>query len=515
MKDDTIRTAEYFERSQKRDELLAYPDDDTPGGVKMVRASELDPEHVKSLKRTVPGLKARVITNHKVHWYKIIGDQIADDREWLGSYVPIIRVIGEETIIDGELDRKGHVRALKDAQRMFNYNAVGSVEFGALQSKAPYIGPADAVEGYKALWDEANKVNYSFLPFNHMDDEGEPIPAPTRQHPPVSAPVYIEGMNASAEWMRMVSGQYQADMGAPSNERSGAAINARQRQGDNATFHYLDHQSIAMRFCAKQLLDLIPKIYDTERVIDIISETGDHTTIRIDPHAQEAWQELEKTREEVAGIFNPKVGRYEVMGDVGPAYQTLRQEAWNAYVQILAQNRDLVHIIGDLAFKCADFPGAEEIAERLKRMVPVQALQDGPPPEMAALQQQNQALQGLLQQVAAKLADKTADQQHDREKNVIGAYDAVSRRIAALKDALNADPANLVAAVTAVLQEAEHMSAEGPVIAQLPPAAPMPQMPSTGAPQGAGWPLPPQGGPASEQDMVSAPAGAPSAVPAQ
>lgn len=457
--ENTIKQAEYFRRVEHKERLLAYPDpaDESGETMKVVRESGLSPQLVKALIK-LPSTQVRTIKTSKVEWFKIIGDDIVDEGEWPGVYIPIIRCVGEETVIDGELDRKGLTRALKDPQRMFNYNASGSVEFGALQSKSPWIAPADAIEGYETYWNNANTDNYSVLPWNHMDDEGTPIPSPQRQKPPSSAPVFIEGMNASAEWMRMVSGQYQADMGAPSNERSGAAITARQRQGDNATYHYLDHQSIAIRLTGKQLIDLIPKIYDTPRVLEILGEDGSQQKIKVDVSATEAMKKLEEDREDVVGIFNPKVGKYEVISDVGPAFATRRQEAWNAYVQILTQNRELVGVIGDLAFKMADFPGADEVAQRLKRMVPEKALQDGPSPDLQAAQQQIQALQELVKQVTQKLADKTADHLNDQEKNAVSAYDAQTKRLGTLKEALITDPEGLIALVRQVIAEAQDTS---------------------------------------------------------
>lgn len=524
VKENSIRQAEYFRRVEQKEWLLAYPDpaDQSGEAMKVVRESDLDPQLVKMLLQMNTTQKRR-ITTHKVEWFKIVGDEIVEEGEWLGAYIPIIRCVGEETVIDGELDRKGLTRALKDPQRMFNYNASGSVEYGALQSKSPWVAPADAIEGYETYWNNANTDNYSVLPWNHRDDEGQQIPAPQRQNPPTSAPVFIEGMNASAEWMRMVSGQYQADMGAPSNERSGAAITARQRQGDNATFHYLDHQSVAIRLTGKQLIDLIPKVYDTPRILEILADDGKQQKIKVDINAPQALQKTQEDRDDVEAIFNPKVGKYEVMADVGPAFATRRQEAWNAYVQILTQNKELVNVIGDLAFKMADFPGAEEVAQRLKRMVPQQALEDGPSPDLQAAQQQIQALQEMVKQVAQKLADKTAEHLNDQEKNAVSAYDAQTKRLTALKEALITDPDGLMDLVRQVIAEAQSTSGAGlgPALTPnaeltaedvMPPAAPPQPMPmAPGGAPGGNMGAPPNMNPA---DMGAGPAPGAAAGPA-
>jgi hypothetical protein len=163
----------------------------------------------------------------------------------------------------------------------------------------------------------------------------------------------------------------------------------------------------------------------------------------------------------VAAIFNPSVGKYDVMADVGPAFATQRQEAFNAYSQILAQNKELTAVIGDIALRFADFPGAEEAAERLRRMVPQQAMEDGPAPDLLAAQQQIKSLEELVQNLATKLADKTAKHINDQEKTAISAYDAQTKRLAALKDALNTSPEKLVELVRQVIEEAEATSALG------------------------------------------------------
>jgi hypothetical protein len=257
-------------------------------------------------------------------------------------------------------------------------------------------------------------------------------------------------------------------------------------------------------------------------VIDIIEPDGSvKNKVRIDPNAREALQKLEETREEVAAIFNPKVGKYEVEADVGPAFATKRQEAFNAYTQILAQNKELTSVIGDIALRFADFPGAEEAAQRLKRMVPAQALADGPSPDVVAAQQQIQALQGLVKQLAEKLNDKMATHANDQEKNAITAYQAQTQRLAALKEALATNPDKLVELVRQVIEEAEATSALGlgpaltpPQPAPQPALAPPPQMPGSGMPPG------PQGGSvamepnASAQDMGTGPAAQPGAAPA-
>ncbi len=455
---DHIRVAEYFRVKETKDRLIAFKNPES-GETVIVRESEFPRKFRRGMLKDIlddPETMVRDVMDRQVEWFKIAGHEIIERRPWPGRYVPIIRVPGEETVIDGELDRKGHVRALKDAQRMYNYNAAAQIEFGALQNKIPYIGAAHAIEGYESYWQSANTANYSILPYNHKDDAGNVVPPPARQAPPQASQAYQLAMTNAANDMMLVSGQYQADFGAPSNERSGVAIDKRQRQGATATYHYIDHLAMAIRFAGIIILDLVPKVYDTKRIIKIMAEDGADSEVMIDPNAAQAYfEDQQKNADEAKQvIFNPNVGRYDVEADVGPDYATRRQEAFNALSQIAGSNQELMLIIGDLLFKSADFQYADEIALRLERMVPPTAKGEGPPPEVVKLQQLLQTQGQLVEQLAEKLKEKELALREKGGELSTAIYEAETKRLAALKDALALDPNGLLALVRQAVAEA-------------------------------------------------------------
>lgn len=433
-----VRVAEYFYRNEVRDTLILFTDP-ASGDQRSIKRSDTkgwsgDLKQALEDQLADPDTKTREIIGHEVKWVKIIGDEIAERKDWPGETVPLIPVVGEKTVIDGEMDRKGHVRAMIDSQRMLNYNASAAIEYGALQTKTPWVAPAAAIEGNTDQWAAANLVNLGVLTWNHVDDEGAPIPAPFKPQPPMGAPVYQEGMKNAAEDMMLVSGQYQAMMGEPSNERSGKAITARQRQGENATYHFIDHQATAIRRVGKVIVDLAPHIYDTPRTIKIMGEDGTASDVRLDPDAAQAYQKHKKETEDAAEqvIMNPTIGKYDVMSDVGPDFATRRQEAFNALSQIAQQNPELMGVIGDLVMLAADFPLADEAAERLKRMVPPQALGDGVNPQVQQMQAALHTTQGLMASMATKLTElqsKLASKDAQKEVDI---YDAITKRLAVL-----------------------------------------------------------------------------------
>lgn len=444
LREDQVRVAEYFRVVETKEKLVSYKDPMT-GQRTTMRKSEMDEAGPDLYKHAIgdPQTKERDILDRKVEWYLIAGDKIIDRSIWAGRYIPLFRVIGEETIIDGQMDRKGHTRAMKDPQRLANYWYSAATEHVALQSKAPYIGPMAAFENLETYWNSANTDNSAWLPYNGYDDKGQKLDAPERQAPPVMAQAYIEGLKIASQEIKEVSGQFEADLGMEGNEKSGVAIQQRQRQGDNATYHYIDNLALAIRFLGKALIDLIPKIYDTQRVVKIMADDGVEHEVKIDPKAQEAFaKEQTQEADSAKSIFNPSVGRYDVEADVGPAYATRRQEAFMALSQIMKESPDLMKIAGDLLFKAADFPMADQVAERIKHTIPEQVKSgEGPSPEMQQAQQHIEQMQGLLAQSAQALADekrKAMDQsgklELEAKQKEIDEYRAVTDRLKLLMD---------------------------------------------------------------------------------
>jgi hypothetical protein len=462
IKPDHIRIAEYFRKVPANTELMAVPmeildaRDETGQPIvppeaadKIIRnkgialKSDFAEAHWQLLD-DAPGTKKRTVEQYKVKWYLLAGDgTILDEADWPGKYIPIVRVVGEEVIIDGKLERKGHTRALKDPQRMYNYWSSSATEQVALQSKTPYVGSARAFEGYEDYWATANNTNRAYLPYNDIDETGQAaIERPQRAEPPVMAQAYMQGLQIAANEMMMVSGQYQAVMGQQSNETSGVAINERQRQGDNATYHYIDNLARAIRFTGRIILDLIPHIYDTERVMRILGEDGVEDFIHINPDQQAAMQQQQQQvqkegqiKQEVRYILNPKIGKYDVVVDIGPSYSTRRQEAFQNLSQIMAHNPQLMQMAGDLLFKAADFPMAQDVAERLNRAIPPNLKGESPDPHVQQLMMQNQQLQQAMQHLTSALAAMKDKQDAGMMKAQADQYRAETERAQFIHDA--------------------------------------------------------------------------------
>lgn len=436
LKEDSIRIAEYYRIVQRNDWL--YWVEDEKGETATFKESEAP----KGFKQTlvVGKYKKRKIIDRTLEWYKIVGNKIIDRRSiktnnpLKGRYIPIVRVVGIERIIDGKLERKGYVRAIKDGQRMFNYAASQNVESVSLQTKTPWVGPAAAFEGNEVAWNNANVQNAAYLTYRHQDADGNPLPAPTRMEPPKSSEGFLQSMQVADNFMAMVGGREDAGLGREGQEKSGVAVQQRQRMGDKANQIWLTNEAVALCYAGRIIIDLVPYIYDTKRVIQIMGQDGTQSKVMLDPNAPEAYQEVTE-QDVVQVLFNPNVGKYEVQSAPGPAYATQRQEAWNAFVNVVTGAPELINKIGDLMFRSADFPLADKIAERLRRDIKNNTpwlLEDGAQnPQLAQMQQMLTDAQGQVGELIQKLAEKNLELKNKDDETSVKRYEAESHRLTA------------------------------------------------------------------------------------
>jgi hypothetical protein len=429
---ETVRIAEYFYIDTKRATLNLYPDN--------ITAFNNTPED-KRLKAVYgKPLRSRESDRRKIMWIKTNGYEVLEEREWAGKYIPVIRVIGNEFEVDGQIYISGLVRNAKDAQRMYNYWVSQEAEMLALAPKAPFIGYGGQFEGYETNWKTANTNNWPYLEVNPdvTDGAGNPLPLPERAQPPMAQTGLIQAKMGAGEDIKSTTGQYDSSIGATSNERTGRAILARERQGDTSTYHYVDNLARAVKYVARQLVDMIPKIYDTQRVARIIGVDGEVGMARINPAQPEAVRSIVNEEGiEIAKIYNPNVGTYDVHVSSGPSYMTRKQEAMDTMGQILQTNPALWSVAGDLFVKNMDWPGAETMAKRFEKMLDPKVLQDtDESPEAQAMRQQMAQMAQEMEQTTAQIQQlmQSYEMQKlsiDEQNAQIKAYDAETKRISA------------------------------------------------------------------------------------
>jgi hypothetical protein len=434
LNEDTIRVADYYYIDYDRATLNLYPGNQT--------AFAGTPED-KQLKAFFgKPIRSRESDRPKVKYCKINGYEVLEQNDWAGKCIPVIRVVGNEYEVDGRLYVSGLVRNAKDAQRMYNYWVSQEAEMLALAPKAPFIGYGGQFEGYETQWKTANTQNWPYLEVNPdvTDGQGSILPLPQRAQPPMASSGLLQAKAGASEDIKSTTGQYNASLGMGSNERSGKAILARQREGDVGTYHYGDNLARSVRNVARQLVDLIPKIYDTQRVARIIGEDGDTKMVRVNPDQQQPVNKIvDQSGIVIEKIYNLSVGKYDVVAVTGPGYATKRQESLEAMGQMLQANPSLWAVAGDLFVKNMDWPGAQEMAKRFAKTIDPKLMGDGEDnPALQAAQQQMEAMGQEMEQMHQMLQNvgksiEVQDQERKDYEAKIKAFEAETKRISAVQ----------------------------------------------------------------------------------
>ncbi|MBB2959850.1 portal protein [Methylobacterium sp. R2-1] len=400
---DMVRIAEYYTKTPVEKTLALMPD-----GEIIDLTDEADEDHAEKLdliaqaKATGARVRIEKRPGHRVERYVISANAVLDGpTEIPGRFIPVVPVVGVEMTIGKRRARRGVIRFAKDSQRAYNYTRSTHTEVVALQPKSPFVGTEKMFKGYEHLWDTANSTNHPFLVYN--SDPASPTARPERSTPPVASSGLAELSREAAEDLKAVTGVYDASLGARSNETSGKAIMARQREGDVGSFVYIVNFSRSIRHTGAIVVDMIPHVYDTARTLRIVGEDGKVDLVQINQVGGLAddGQPLDKIQNDVT------VGAYDVAMEMGPSYTTRREAALDGMIQLVQAAPQLAPLVLDLLAKAQDWPMADKIAKRIRTMLPPQiqaqeAQESGepmPPPmppspqEQAAMAQQERQQQ--------------------------------------------------------------------------------------------------------------------------
>lgn len=392
---DMVRIAEYWEVTEEIEKLYRVNGKST----KEKPSGEIAPEDVRDV--VVP----------KVMWYKCTGDEVLERREWPGKYIPYVRISGEMLIIDGKTYYSGLIEGMMSAQRQYNFWANTATEIMSLAPLSPWIADPRSIEGYEQYWDTANVKKYSVLPYNAIVENGVAVPPPQRNSSNSDVSGALALVQQAQQNFYATSGLNPAGLGEVSNEKSGKAIMARQREGDISTYHYADNLARGQRAGGRIFLDLAQKIVDGARIITGTREDGTTREIMINQKFKDPKSGKEKE-------LDLTVGTYDVVVTTGPSFTTKRQESADAMLT-LASSTNLMEVAPDEFYKAQDWPGADKIAERYKKLLPPNLTEDDAespiPPQvknqMAQMEQVIQQLQAQLQQAAQELQSNQADVQ--------------------------------------------------------------------------------------------------------
>lgn len=445
---DNIRVVEYFRRVPVKkiaiklsNDIVSYVDDD-----EALKALQ------KSLPRDLKVINTKEMTVPKVEWYKMsMADILEDPREFPSFYIPLVRCIGKELNYRGYDYYRGVVRHAKDAQRMYNYNRTAQIEQTALQPKVPYILTAEQVGNYENLWKRANKDNLPYLLYEHQ----EGVPPPRREPPPIPSTAHMMNAQSDDADIDATSGLHKASIGAPSNETSGKAIRERKMEGDVGTFAYHDNFHWALKHTGVILCDMIPRIYDTERVARIINDQDEDDFVKLN-HVIDTEQGKIK-------IHDLSMGQFDVVVSTGPSFTTMREESRESMISFMQAVPDIGKAIADLVVENMDWPKADKVADRIREVLGIGDDEEGKitiqmveEAVMAAQEATQEALDNQLKMMEEDRKRMEAERKADTDE-FKAAVDAMSKLEQQMMDPEQIQ--DLVAQAIAQLMQEQSMSA--------------------------------------------------------
>lgn len=360
--------------------------------------------------------KSRKVQGHKVMWAKISGaDVLEGPQEWAGKYIPVVAVVGEEIHVADRVVRSSVIRYAKEPQRLYNYFVSAETEVLALQPKAPYMVTATQVSGFEQQWANANTKNRPYLVYKPDPN----APPPQRSQPPMASSGMLQHIMMAGDDMKATTGIYDAGLGQRSNEHSGVAIKQRQMESDISTSIYSDNVSKAVGYCGRIIVDLIPKIYDSERMVRIVGNDDEDQMVKVN--------QVQKHAEfgDVT-INNLTIGKYDIRVSVGPNYTTKRQEAAENMLEFIRVFPQAAPLTADLIAGNMDWPEADKFQERLKAALPP-GIADNKDPQaqrqQQAAQQAQMQEQQQQQQIAQTMQKMALDEQQAKTRQAVANAD--------------------------------------------------------------------------------------------
>jgi hypothetical protein len=363
LQEDKVRVCEYFYKEKVKKKIALLSDGST-----VELSDKINAELIRRNGLFI--IKEREVDTHVVKWCKLNGTEILEESEWAGSSIPIIPMFGDEVIVDGKRYYLSLIRGAKGSQQMYNYWASAATENLMLTPKTPFLVDHRQIKGFEEEWNDSNLTSRIYLRYNAIANLAKPSREPQTQVPQA----IVQMMQSTAYDIEDHLGRYEASKGEAGNERSGKAIIARIAQSDKGTFTFVDNAANSIIAGLKQIVELIPKIYDTPRALNVLGENGERGLVPVN-------QPVVGDSGEIVTQNDLTIGKYDVIASIGASFGSKREEMVKSMIEAMQYAPALAGVIAPLIFKYSDWPGAQEIAGKL---------------EEAAQQQQEMAQQAQM-----------------------------------------------------------------------------------------------------------------------
>jgi hypothetical protein len=337
--------------------------------------------------------------SYKIMHYEIAGDYILEEEEFPSEDIPVI-FVDQNSYYDksGKQICRSFLGDCKDIQRYINYLRTQSAYILKVSRYDQFMGSKQNVQSLDTQrnWRDPNSIQ-GLLTY----DESQSGAKPEQLRAPELSQSLIQQYELAINDLYLATGLYPTRMGQQGNEVSGDAIDARTRQGSYATYVYFNSINRAIAAGGEIVNQMIPRVYDSERVLTLMMPDEGMKNITINKQADEYGELIEN---------DIRKGTYEVRLKPGPSYEGQKEQALQSLQQVLQANPETFNLVADLYADNLPLANNIEIRNRLKTMVPPQIIEAGktgkmphengqnsPSPEEQAMQMQQQQMQMEMQ----------------------------------------------------------------------------------------------------------------------
>jgi hypothetical protein len=445
-RDNLVRVAEYWVVDLVPAEIALMSD----GRVLNITEEQAVIDELAALEPPVTVVKSRKTQVRRIHSYIMNGAEILKGpMKWAGKYIPLIPVYGRTFNIEGKEFVRGITRFAKDPQRIYNYATSNAIEVTALTPKDPYwLTPAQA-KGHQAKLRSFNTANTPFMLYNA--DPESPGP-PARTGAPQLQQSLIQQVSQAADDIHATTGLYAPAMGNAPQLLSEKSVIAQADKGDRATFVFTDNLHKSIKFTGDILVDLMPRIYDTQRVVRVLNFDGTTENVEINAKAISDFNQPvmdEQTGEQV--IVNDLArGKYETFIEAGPAFNTLRQESAQQLIELATGSPRFEALATDLIAKNLNVLETDELTKRVRKQMIQEGIVDPTEDEIKEMgldqpQEPNPEQQALLEniqlqntEIMARVEKLNSDTDLSDAKTLDTKMTSQARAISAYKDLIDA-----------------------------------------------------------------------------
>lgn len=340
----------------------------------------------------------RPVKKSKIMHYHIAGDYILEKSEFPSEDLPII-FMDQHSFYqkDGKQVCRPFIIDCIDAQRYLNYLGTQSAFILKVSRYDQFMMSKQNARGLdtQKIWTDPSNIQGALY-----YDESPSGAKPEQLMPPELSRSLMEQYQRAQDDLYTSTGMYPARLGQQGTEVSGAAVDARTRQGNNPTFVAFNSVSRAVAGGGKIANQMVPRVYDTERVIRLLNPMNGESLITVNKQSDEYGALIEN---------DIRKGSFEVILQAGPSYEGQKSQALESLNGIIQADPQLFSLIADLYAENLPLANTIEIKNRLKTLVPPQIIEAGktgkmpppqqqqPDPQQVLAQQDMQIKQGQLQ----------------------------------------------------------------------------------------------------------------------